>query len=215
MNGFRHPIHRLGLQHGHGPGREADMHTHADEVDYEYEPFPEGDVTTPPACWDQHPSRSETHRFFDRIARWGDQETLQLQGSVLGPLTVRESSKQLVMYETKKPYGVRVTMNATDPSLTAPVAAYIVIWTALVGCGSAMRKYSFIQQVQRSDFQALGSDIILDVSAEVVRVTGVAQFTAAYAPQVGTPTLQAMCAPQVYLPDEEVGPRNVRNRVIR
>jgi hypothetical protein len=213
MNGRGRPIPVM--FHGGGPSRPLGRHTHADDVDYEYDPFPDGDVSTPPACWDQHPERSETHRFFDRIARWGDQEKLQLTGSVLGPILVREASKQLVMYETRKPYGVRVTMNATDPTIVAPVATYTVIWSVLVGCGSAMRKYSFIQLVQRSDFQALGTDIVLDVSAEVVRVSGVAQFTAGFAPQTATPTVQAMCAPQVWLPDDEVGPRSNNRNVIR
>lgn len=212
---LRRPVHVLNLQHGHGPARAADRHVHSDEVDYEYEPFPEGDVTTPEACWDQHPERSETARFYDRIARWGDQQTLQMQGSVLGPFRVDAPSKQLVMYETRKPYGVRVTMNATDPTLVAPVATFFVTWTVLVGCGSAMRTYRFLQQVQRADLQALGSDVVLDVSAEVVRVSGIATFTAGYAPQVGTPTLQAMCAPQVWLPDDELGPRSNGRNVIR
>ncbi len=205
MNGRARPIPETFLRHG--PGRAADRHTHSDFGDYEYEPFNEGDTTVPEPCWDQHPANSETHRFFDRIARWGDQEILALDGSVLGPKLVRVASKQLVMYETKKPYGVRVTMNVTDAALVAPVASYFVTWTVYVGCGSAMRTYNFLQQVQRDGLQAIGSDVILDVSAEVVRVSGVAEFTAAFAPQTGRPKLQAMCAPQVYLPDDEVGPR--------
>jgi hypothetical protein len=136
-------------------------------------------------------------------------------GSVLGPILVRKASKQLVMYETRKPYGVRVTMNATDPQLVAPVATFFVIWTVLVGCGSAMRTYKFLQQVQRADLQALGSDIVLDVSAEIVRVSGVVEFTAGFAPQQATPTLQAMCAPQVWLPDDEIGPRSNNRNVLR
>ena len=214
MNGFRRPLPNV--FQGHGPGRPANMHAHSDECDYEYEPFPEGDVTTPEACWDQHPERSETSRFFDRIARWGDQETIPISHSGGAPAQVSKQSKQLVMYETKKPYGVRITLNATDQLLTVANqgANYFVTWTVLVGCGSAQRTYVVVQDVQLG-VQPLGSDIVLDVSAEVVRVSGVVTFTAAFTPQAGTPTLQAMCAPQVWLPDDEVGPRSNNRNVIR
>jgi hypothetical protein len=140
---------------------------------------------------------------------------IPLDGSVHGPILVRKNSKQLVMYETRKPYGVRVTMNATDPTIVAPVATYFVIWTVLVGCGSAQRTYRFLQQVQRADLQPLGSDVVLEVSAEVVRVMGQVEFTAAFAPQTARPTLQAMCAPEVYLPDSELGPRSNDRNVLR
>jgi hypothetical protein len=199
----------------HGPGRPANRHQHSDDVDYEYEPFNEGDTSVPEPCWDQHPALSETGRFFDRITRWGDQELIPLDGSVLGPILVRKNSKQLVMYETRKPYSVRVTMNATDPTIVAPVATYFVIWTVLIGCGSTQRTYRFLQQVQRADLQPLGSDVVLPVSAEVVRVMGQVEFTAAFAPQTARPTLQAMCAPEVYLPDSELGPRSNDRNVIR
>lgn len=214
MNG--RGVHRLAPFHGHGPGRAADRHVHSDEVDYEYEPFPEGDVTVPEACWDQHPSRSEVGRFFDRIARWGDQQTLQLDGNAFAAIDVKKISKQLVMYETRKPYGVRLTLNATDLSVAAGGGGtdYFVTWTVLIGCGSAQRTYQFVQPMQTVP-QPLGSDIVLDVSAEVVRVSGVAEFKATYLPQKGTPTLQAMCAPQVWIPDEEIGPRSAARSVVR
>jgi hypothetical protein len=72
-----------------------------------------------------------------------------------------------------------------------------------------------LQQVQRADLQTIGSDVVLPVSAEVVRVSAEVTFTSAYAPQIGRPTVQAFCAPEVYLPDDEVGPRSNARNVVR
>jgi hypothetical protein len=201
--------------HGHGPARAADRHTHDDESDYPYEPFPEGDTTTPEACWDQHPENSAAARFYDPIVRWGDQQVLHLVGSQANPIDVQKRSNQLVQYQTRKPYGVRITLNATDLSASSPSSAnYFVTWTVLIGCGSSQRTLQFVQQVEKPP-QPLASDIVLEVGAEVVRVYGVAEFKAAYAPQVGQPTLMAQCFPLVHLPDDEIGPRTGDKRMVR
>jgi len=166
----------------------------------------------PAPCWEQNGGESTAGQFYDPIVRWGDQRNLFLKHIGIGSGTVQKPSGQLVQYEVRKPYATRVSLNATSPDIAAASANLFVTWTVYIGAGAAQRTYMFVQQVQPLPTTPT-TDLTLSFAAEVIRVTAVAEFNASFVPQQANVTVSAMCAPESYIPDDEVGPRRVRGAV--
>jgi hypothetical protein len=186
------------------------MHRQRDFVEHEdpTQPFPEGDVDTPEACWFQHPEAQKISKYYRPERQWGDSFTSIITDNQ------KVTFGQRLDLRLHIPAVVVLRLSAQDTSgiLTEPDANLFVTWQVDIGCGRALQILSFTQNVMPllggpgapfagTPVPSTNTDIYLQLPVQALRASGtiVDNFSA-----VGNKynvTCVAMAAPITSRPD--------------
>ena len=152
----------------HHQQARRDYHEHAEP----FEPFPEGDVTNPDACWDQHPEAPKITRFYQPERQWGDRRVLDFPASGIGPPTPPKLTQQLLDLKFHIPAVVMLRLSSTEltGALTTLSANYVTTWTIDIGCGRALQIKTIAEQIAPIDGSA-STDIFLQLPVHALRVS--------------------------------------------
>lgn len=188
----------LGLQHRQHPQR--DFVEHEDPI----EPFPEGDVVVPEACWFQHPEAPKWQKYYKPERQWGDVQVFQIED------LQTQQFGQLLDYRTHFPSATLVRLSAVDISgqLARPDANLTVQWTVDIGCGRALQILTFSQRVQPQIASALPdptatalTDISFQLPIQACRVSGTIVDDFSGTGKTFNVQVTAMIAPFTVYPD--------------
>ena len=174
---------------------QRDYHEHEDG----FEPFPEGVVQTPDACWDQHPEADKIARFYKPERQWGDQE---IQAIVEGE---QFTFGQFLDLKLHLPAVVSLRLSSVDiqNAITAPLTSLFVDWTLDIGCGRALQIVQLRQLVQPQAAQAGATltDLSIQLPVHALRVSAQLTFQAGILGKKPTVQMVAMVAPFTSYPE--------------
>ena len=192
MNGRRIiPPSSLGLMHRQQPHR--DNHEHS----FPFEPFPEGEVQNPEACWDQHSESERINRYYKPERQWGDQQVKAItEGQTF-------TFGYFLDLKIHMPATVNVRLSAVDiaGAITGTVNSLYVDWTLDIGCGRALQIISLRQLVQPlSALPADQTDLSLSLPIHALRVAAKLTFEAGVLDLKPNVQMVAMSAPVMSYP---------------
>ena len=152
-------VHRLDPQRGYVQNEDPTQ------------PFPEGDVVVPEACWFQHPEAPKISRFYQPQRQWGDRKVLVFPPLPLGG-QLTQLSQQLLDLRLDIPAVCLVRLSSVELSggLTALTPNAVTTWTLDLGCGRSLQIKTVAEQIATAD-GANSTDIALQVPIQALRVS--------------------------------------------
>jgi hypothetical protein len=173
---------------------QRDYHEHEDP----FEPYPEGVVVTPDACWDQHPEATRIQKYYQPSRQWGDRRLLVFKDQQFGGTTV-EQTQQLLDFRYEQPTVIALRLSCVELTgrLTTASSAFVATWTVDVGCGRALQIKQYTQQVSPNS-GAGSTDLFLTFPAHAIRASCSVSCTS----NVGEFDIECVCgvAPYTSLP---------------
>jgi hypothetical protein len=137
-------------------------------------PFPTGDVTVPPAGWEQQPQRPvEQYRKDEPTIRWGDTVTIEVPQVVGTPTS--KASGYVLDCQLWRPATCIVRLSATTDAISALDPQWLCTWSLTIGVGSSSQvKQRQVQLAPESD-PTVDTDIVLTWPLQLLRVQATVQ----------------------------------------
>lgn len=164
---------------GHGPSMPPTLHRQHPQRDFvrntdPTEPFPEGVVTNPEACWFQHPDESNRRfqKYYNPAVRWGDRRVVQFAPNAAGPSVTTATQFTLdFKFGYTQPAVMQLRLSAVEltGALIAPSANDTVRFQVFIGTGAALQQKQFFLEVAPFD-GTVQTDINLILPAQMLRV---------------------------------------------